>query len=451
MGGTRNKLSLLIVDDEVSFRESLEMAVEDTFTVSLAGSLAEARECVMKNAPDAILLDIRLPDGEGVNLLADMRLSGQTPVVFVMTAYATVESAVRALREGAADYVVKPFDVAKLKRELAVHLENRSLHNRIDSLDREISRLTPPFVTAGVGAMAEIVERTPMIAPLDIPVLIKGDTGTGKERLARWIHTLSGRNGEMVAINCAALPKDIIESELFGYVKGAFSGASTTKEGLVERADGGTLFLDEIGELPDTVQAKFLRVLEAGIYYKLGDTRERRVNFRLVSASNRDLADPNGGFRRDLYYRINGITFELPPLRDRRDDIPLLISTFIMDANQAYKKQVKGVSPRVRNILVSYGWPGNIRELRWCINRAVAMSAGDIIDHVEPLFAPSPETTMTDNGIDFSIPFTEAMEHLEKAYLSHALAEASGNKTEAAKILGISVRSLHYKLKALNL
>lgn len=441
------KPSLLIVDDEINFRESLEMAIEDTFTVSVAASLAMARTYLRGGAPDAILLDIRLPDGDGVELLADLKSFRHMPVVFVMTAHATVESAVKALREGVTDYIVKPFDVAKLKRELVVYLENQSLHKKIDSLDREVNKLVPPFVTTGTGTMKEVMERAPQIAPLDIPVLIKGDTGTGKERLAAWIHTLSGRKGEMVAINCAALPRDIIESELFGYVKGAFSGATTIKEGLVERADGGTLFLDEIGELPETVQAKFLRVLEDGIFYKLGDTRERRVNFRLISATNRDLSESSGIFRRDLYYRLNGITFELSQLRERRDDIPLLVSAFIRDANFAYKKDIKGVSPSAGRSLIAYDWPGNIRELKWCINRAVALAAGDVIDIGDIRFETSPEKTSLQNDFDFSIPFTEAMVNLEKRYLTHALTLAAGNKTDAARLLGISVRTLHYKLK----
>jgi len=447
MADPRPRPSLLIVDDEINFRESLEMAIEDTFTVTVADSLATARECLKKGVPDAVLLDIRLPDGDGVELLEDLKSSRRMPVVFVMTAYATVESAVKTLREGATDYIVKPFDLAKLKRELTVYLENRSLHKRIDSLDRELHKLAPPFVTTGAGTMKEIIERTPQIAPLDIPVLIKGDTGTGKERLAAWIHTLSGRKGEMVAINCAALPRDILESELFGYVKGAFSGAAAAKEGLVERADNGTLFLDEIGELPEMVQAKFLRVLEDGIYYKLGETRERRVNFRLVSATNRDLTDPAGTFRRDLYYRLNGVTFELPPLRERRDDIPLLVSAFIRDANYAYKKAVRGVSPQAGKRLVAYDWPGNIRELKWCINRGVAMAAGDTLDIGDIQFETPTEKSPLQNDIDFSVPFTEAMDNLEKRYIAHALTLASDNKTEAAKILGISVRTLHYKLK----
>jgi DNA-binding NtrC family response regulator len=452
MSKHKKKYSLLIVDDETNFRESLVMAIEDTYTVSVASSLVAAREYVNERVPDGILLDIRLPDGDGVEFLQELKLYGQMPVVFIMTAFATVDSAIRALKEGAADYFVKPFDVEKLKREMTVYLENKLLHKKIDILDKELKKISTPFISSGTGTMKPIIDRVPMIAPLDIPVFISGETGTGKERLAKWIHALSSRVGDIVTINCAALPKDILESELFGYVKGAFSGAAATKEGFVEKADGGTLFLDEIGALPETVQAKFLRVLEDGIYYKLGETRERRVNFRLISATNSDLADPASSFRRDLFYRINGIAFELPPLRERQDDIPLLVSTFIKEANDAYKKQVRGVTSPTMKILVSHDWPGNIRELKWCINRAVAIATGDVLDGNIITFKIKPEKPhLTEDVVDYSIPFTEAIEDLEKKYIAHALALAANNKTEAAKILSISVRTLHYKLKIYNL
>ncbi|TWJ18833.1 sigma-54-dependent transcriptional regulator [Geobacter argillaceus] len=442
-----DKPTLLIVDDEPYFRESLKLAMEGMFVVREADSVIGAVKSLHANIPDAILLDVNLPDGSGIGLLEELQAYQPMPLVLVMTAFATVDSAVRALKVGATDYIVKPFDIEKLQRELAVHLENRTLQRRVVALDREISRIAPPFVTTGSGGMKEIVERAQMIAAFDLPVLIKGDTGTGKEKLARWIHSLSGSKGELVAINCAALPKEIIESELFGYMKGAFSGAVSYKEGLVEKANGGTLFLDEIGELPENVQAKFLRVLEDGVYYKLGDTKERKAHFRLISATNRDLADPAAPFRRDLYYRINGVMFELPPLRERRNDIPLLVAAFIKEANYAYKKEVKELSQRSKKSLLKYGWPGNIRELKWCVNRAVALAAGEVadIDDTE-LAVQTSQALPAGGGIDYSLPLDAAIERLEKEYLLHALAAAGNNKTEAARVLGISVRTLHYKL-----
>jgi DNA-binding NtrC family response regulator len=452
MGEHRRKPSLLIVDDEVNFQESLEIALDDVFSVSLANSLTEARGHMKVRVPDAILLDVRLPDGDGVEFLRDIKSYQNMPVVFVMTAFATIENAVSVLKEGAVDYLIKPFDIEKLKRELSIYLENRSLHERIDTLDRELKKIIPPFITSGTGKMKVIVDRAPIIAPLDIPILISGDTGTGKERLAKWIHTLSNQKGDMVVINCASLPKDILESEMFGYVKGAFSGAAASKEGIVEKADGGTLFLDEIGALPEDIQAKFLRVLEEGVYYKLGDPKERRISFRLISATNSHLADPSSSFRRDLFYRISGIIFELPPLRERRDDIPLLVSAFIQVANYTYKKNVKGVSPKIMQLLTSHDWPGNIRELKWFIHRAVAVSTRDIIERDEIIFEINTERVASPEGnIDYLIPFRKAIEDLEKKYITHALEKTANNKTEAAKMLGISVRALHYKLKIYHL
>ena len=289
------------------------------------------------------------------------------------------------------------------------------------------------------------MDKSLMVAPLDMPVLIKGETGTGKEKLANWIHSLSGREGEMVAINCAALPKDILESELFGYTKGAFSGALSYKEGLIEKADAGTLFLDEIGELSDQIQAKLLRVLETGVYYKLGSTKEYRARFRLISATNKELTGII--FRQDLYYRINGITFDLPPLRERRKDISLLVSEFIHEANNTYKKNVAGLTPDTMKRIIKYNWPGNIRELKWCINRSVAISTADIIDIDEDFLNLEPDNSSSEiNGTMFPAPLEDAVEQLEKKHIKSALSSTSGNKTEAAKILGISVRALHYKI-----
>jgi DNA-binding NtrC family response regulator len=442
------KPTLLIVDDEVNFSESLAMALENDFAITMATSLGEARTKLGEVDPVAMLLDVRLPDGAGVELFQDLKALPQMPIVVVMTAYGTIENAVTALKEGAVDYVVKPFDIDKLKRGLTIHLENRMLHRKIGTLSRQISKIAPPFTTTGTGRMKELMEKVAMVAPLNIPVLITGETGTGKEKLAQWLHELSGRSEELVSINCATLPKELMESELFGYARGAFSGAVAAKEGLIEKADNGTLFLDEIGELPEPMQAKLLRVLENGVYYKLGETRERVARFRLVSATNRDIHSPDT-FREDLYYRINGIPLDIPPLRERRDDIPLLVSAFIREANYAYQKQVTGVSEESRRQLVSYPWPGNIRELKWCINRAVAIASGEVIQVKDIALSADRSATVpsSDAAVDFSIPFETAMEALETAYIRHALASAGNNKTEAAKILGISVRTLHYKIE----
>ncbi len=445
---------VLIVDDEPNFNESIQIALEDSFDVATSISLGGARESLQAHTPDAVLLDIRLPDGNGIDFLQELKNIDPEPVVIVMTAYVSIGDAIAALKEGAADYFTKPLDLGKLKRELSVYLENRSLQKKITSLDRKIKCIIPPFVTSGEGRMKTIVDKVPMVASSAIPVLIRGETGTGKEKLAEWIHALSGTSKEMVAINCSALPKDIFESELFGHTKGAFSGALAFKEGLVERADGGTLFLDEIGELPEVVQAKLLRVLEDGVYYKIGDPKERRVKFRLISATNKDVSELSASFRSDLFYRINGVAFELPPLRERKEDIPLLVSAFIQEANIIYHKNVTGVSRKLIEYLMHYTWPGNIRELKWFIHRVVAVSSKDVIDVEETSTAPELSKKITGSeelNINLEVPLQEAIERLERGYLESALAATDNNKTEAARILGISVRVLHYKIKQYNI
>ncbi|MBF0544033.1 MAG: sigma-54-dependent Fis family transcriptional regulator [Candidatus Riflebacteria bacterium] len=447
MGKKEKKATVLIVDDELNFAESLQMAIEDLFDVSVCQTLRSAREILLKDIPDAVLLDIRLPDGEGIELIKDLKDSDRFPVVIVMTAHATVETAIRSLKEGAVDYFTKPFDVGKLKRDLEIYLENKSLKRKISNLDREISRIVPPFITSGKGAMKTIVEQVPTVAPLSIPILIQGETGTGKEKLAQWIHELSGLPGELVTLSCATLPKDLFESELFGYVKGAFSGAAGAKEGLIECADRGTLFLDEIGELADETQAKLLRVLESGHYFKLGDTRERKAQFRLITATHKNLSEPGNGFRQDLFYRINGIVLELPRLRDRIEDMPLLAAAFLKEANFAYNRDVKHIPEQTLEIFLSYDWPGNIRELKWSIHRSVATAKKDVLEITDlTIKAATQKRSLNHMENDLSETLGAAIAELEIRYIKKALAATGDNKTEAARLLGISVRQLHYKI-----
>jgi DNA-binding NtrC family response regulator len=443
---------VLIIDDEKNFTESLQLAIEDAFTVVSAPSLSMARAALKESMPDAVLLDVYLPDGEGIELLRELKKNSGMPIVIVMTAYATVENAIRALKEGAVDYVTKPLDIDKLRRELGVYLENKSLQKKISSLDCKINKIVPPFVTSGKGPMKIIVERVPAVAPLPIPVLIQGETGTGKEKLAQWIHDLSGLQGNLVTVSCAAVPKDIFESELFGYVKGAFSGAAGTKEGLIERAEEGTLFLDEIGELADETQAKLLRVLESGQYFKLGDARERKARFRLITATHKNLSDPANRFRQDLYYRITGIVLELPRLRDRKQDIPLLTRAFLNEAGYAYNKSVKDISAGVSEMLLDHDWPGNIRELKWCIHRAVATTTKDILDTEDLVLGPGPAGNAPGKENEaLTVALKDAVAEVEKKCIKNAMVAAGNNKTEAARILGISVRQLHYKLNQYSL
>ena len=449
------EISALIVDDEDNFAESLAMGLDDMFEVAVANSMAAARRILAEQSVAIILLDVRLPEGNGVDFLQELRALQPNSIIIMLTAHGTVENAVTALKLGAADYFTKPVNIQKLKHELKMLLENQRLQHQVRSLQRQIDKQAKTIFNASLtGAMKQIIERAPLVAPLSIPVLITGETGTGKERLAQWIHALSGQNGELVAINCAALPKDLVESELFGHVKGAFSGAVGSKEGLIDKAVGGTLFLDEIAELSDGVQAKLLRVLESGVYFRVGDTRERRVNFRLVAATHKDLSNPAYGFRADLYFRINGISFQLPPLRDRAEDIPLLVSLFIDDASRSYLKQVTDIDADALAILKRYHWPGNLRELKWVIHRAVAVATGVMLTIDDLGTSPEIFRSRPMPPADAALPadkppltFRSEIAGIERQRIAAAINASGGNKTEAAVALGISVRTLHYKLR----
>ncbi|MBI3343469.1 MAG: sigma-54-dependent Fis family transcriptional regulator [Gammaproteobacteria bacterium] len=445
----------LIVDDEDNFAESLAIALDDMFDVTIANSLVAARQILAEQTVAVLLLDVRLPEGNGVDYVHEFKVLQPNTIIVMLTAHATVENAIAALKQGAADYFTKPVNIPKLKQELNVLLENRQLHQQVRSLQRQIgSQAAAVFNASPLGAMKYIMEHVPLIAPLNIPVLITGETGTGKERLAQWIHTMSEQNGELVAINCAALPQDLVESELFGHVKGSFSGAVANKEGLIEKAAGGTLFLDEIAELSDNVQAKLLRLLESGAYFRVGDARERRISFRLIGATHKDLSNPANGFRADLFFRINGISFELPPLRERIQDLPLLVRLFIDEANRAYLKQITEIEAEALSALQRYNWPGNIRELKWVIHRAVAVAAGPLLT-VKGL-GTSPEifrsraampTGSAPSSDKAALSFRNEIATLEIQRIKAAMEATGGNKTEAAGALGISVRTLHYKLK----
>ena len=452
---TESDLKALIVDDEENFAESLAMVLDDMFDVTVANSLSEARRILADKSFSVLLLDVRLPEGNGVDYLQELKKLQPDTIIVMLTAHGTVKNAVAALKLGAADYFTKPIDIPKLKRELNVLLENRQLHRQVRSLQNQIgTQASAIFNASPDGAMKPIMDRAPLIAPLSIPVLITGETGTGKERLAQWIHTMSKLSGELVAINCAVLPKDLVESELFGHVKGSFSGATTNKEGLIERAAGGTLFLDEIAELSDSVQAKLLRLLEYGVYFRVGDAKERNIDFRLIAATHKDLGNPVNGFRADLFFRINGISFELPPLRERLRDLSSLVRFFINEANQAYLKEITEIDDGAMAALQRYHWPGNIRELKWVIHRAVAVASGPLLTvgdvNTSPeifRFSSSTAAGSTKTPKNEARNFREELTTLEAQRIKAAMESAGGNKTEAAIALGISVRTLHYKVK----
>ncbi len=439
---------ILVVDDDDLIRNVVaERLARRGYEVSAARSLTEARAAVAGAHPDAGLLDIRLPDGEGTELLEELVSEAEVPCI-MMTAHATVESAVEALKRGADDYLEKPFSLDRLEATLAATLERTRLRREVRALRRqgelrgEVIGNSPPM-----RAVLDLVER---IAPAEsATVLLLGETGTGKGVLARLIHRMSPRaERPFVNVTCSALAESLMESELFGHEKGAFTDARTLKRGLAEVAASGTLFLDEIGELSLGLQGKLLRFIEERMFRRVGGTEDLKVDARVVAATNRRLEDEvaGGRFREDLLYRLRVLPIELPPLRHRRSDVPLLAAAFVERFNGEFGKHVQGCTPRTLELFDRYAWPGNVRELCNVIERAVLLTEGEEIepDVLPPevrvaLPAEAPVVTLGAEGLD--------LERLELELLQEALRRTEGNRTEAGKLLGLSRHQIRNRLK----
>ena len=441
---------VLIVEDDDLLREvTTERLEREGHTVWAAANLAEAWSILEKQTPDLALLDIKLPDGEGTELLQELTRTGET-VCVMMSAHATVKSAVDALRAGAVDYMEKPFSFDRLEVTLRGALERTRLMREVRAL-REQAGLGEDVV-GGSPAMKEVFELVRKVAPADsTTVLLEGETGTGKGMLAQAIHRASARSdGPFVNVTCSALAESVMESELFGHEKGAFTDARTMKRGLVELADGGTLFLDEIGELGVRLQGKLLRFIEEKTFRRVGGTKDLQVDARLIAATNRDLEQEAeaGNFREDLYYRLRVFPIRLPPLRERPSDIPALVKTFVEEFNRQFGKKITDVSPEAMELLKRYGWPGNVRELRNLVERTVLLADGPVVTPamlpaqvagrgVAPGSAPAVE--LGPEGLD--------IESLERTLLDEALRRAEGNRTEAGRLLGMSRHQVRNRLK----
>lgn len=439
---------LLIVDDDDAIRLSLVAAFKNIFEIKDASGGREAIAILGDWIPDVILLDQRMLDMDGLETLDHIKdIDPDIPVVMI-TAYGTVAEAVKAMQHGALDYIQKPYDIERVR--LVV---NRAAS--IGAMKRELSELKGEINVLGmVGAseaMKQVFNTIQEFAPTDLNILITGPTGVGKEMAAKAIHFKSTRRqGPFIAINLAAIPENLMESELFGYEKGAFTGAATSKAGKVELADSGTLFLDEIGDMDRVLQAKLLRFLETRTVERLGSISYRQVDVRLVSATNRDLVNEvdTGAFREDLFYRLNTVCINIPPLRERLEDIPLLTNHFISRYNRRFNKDIQGVSQEVMDLFLSLPWRGNVRELMHTIEFAVArcktstITRQDLPEHVS-IVDTSPATN--------SSGLVEAVENLEKQMIQSALMSTGNNRTRAASILGISLRTLQYKLKKYNM
>ncbi|MBI4688796.1 MAG: sigma-54-dependent Fis family transcriptional regulator [Nitrospirae bacterium] len=442
--------SILVVDDEPLQRDILKTILEDSgYETHTASSGEEAVKIAKVFNPDVILTDLKLGGISGVELLSKVQEDHMAPVVIIMTAYGTVSSAVEAIKKGAFDYLTKPLDkdvlLITVKRAMErVELLKENLHLQKALFDR--------FKIEGIighsKKMIEAVEIMKKVSPSPATVLIIGESGTGKELVARGMHYNNARRTKpFTAINCAAIPENLLESELFGYEPGAFTGALSRRIGLIEATDGGTLFLDEIGDLPQITQSKILRVLQDKEIRRLGGKDTVRVNVRIIAATNKDIGKEmqKGSFREDLYYRLNVVTIELPPLRDRKEDIPELADFFIKKYNQDFGKRVKGVEDGAMKALIEYYWPGNIRQLESVIERAVLMCESSFIK----LKDIKSELRYLQEGIgilDFDLPDKGInFEDMEKELLKKAMFKANNVAAKAARLLGMSYKTFWYR------
>ena len=439
---------VLIVDDEADSREALaELTQRWGYDVQTASDGTEALRRAIEGHPDVILTDLVMPNMDGLWLLRALRAELPECPVVLLTGRGTIQTAVQAIKEGAYDFIEKPLEIPRLRIVLERALEKKETMREVQLLRRRIAALAPGTDMIGSGpSMQRVFELVNKVAPSNASVVIAGQSGTGKEVVARAIHNLSPRKDKpFVALNCSAIPATLIESELFGNERGAFTGADQRRLGNFELAHNGTLFLDEIGELPLELQAKFLRVLEDRKFRRLGGRSEVEVDVRVLCATNRDLKEEirRGRFREDLYFRLHVFTILLPPLRDRREDIPLLVHHFLEKFNGETGKRVQGLTPAALATLQGYAWPGNIRELRNTLERAMILVDGDIIgeEQLPPdLHASRPEAAT------LRIPLGLQMDKVEKEYILASLQKNGGNKARTAEVLGISEKTLYNKL-----
>jgi DNA-binding NtrC family response regulator len=439
---------LLVVDDEDSFRKlTARELTHSGYSVEMGGTLAEARQALARSSYHVVLLDIRLPDGSGLDLLREIRDSFPGTDVVMLTAYGTVEEAIQAMKQGAHDFLTKPCKLDELEAVLEKVFEKQTLERGSAALERDIGRFVPAEGFVGKSPqIREMLALLARVAETDSTVLIRGESGVGKELVARAVHRQSGRSRQpFVVVDCASLHENLLQSELFGHEKGAYTGAVRLKHGLFEVADRGTIFLDEIGEITPPLQVKLLRVIEAGTFRRVGGNVDIKVDVRVIAATNRALESmmKEKAFREDLYYRLNVFSLSIPPLRERRDDVPLLVEHFIRNSAIAPKRNVR-VSPEAMEVLIRYLWPGNVRELENVIERALILcDAGVILPEHLPLgvrLEPSFRPTEDDGRL-------VTLEEVERRYIKRVLEECKGHRHKAASILGISERNLYRKLK----
>ena len=445
-------MNVLIVDDEPSLREVLRLGLRRAgWDSATAGDFETATRLLSDREFDLVLTDLQLPDGDGIEVLRMTRERWPETPVIVITAHGSADTAVAAMKLGAHDYITKPFDIDELVIRIRQALEGRELRreNRIlktEAQGRDLSRATGIIGTSPV--MRALLDRARAVAPTLATVLIHGESGTGKELIARAIHSLSKRSGPFVPLNCGALTETLLESELFGHVRGAFTDARSDKRGLLEEAEKGTLFLDEVAEMSPGMQVKLLRALQERRIRRVGSSEERAVDVRVVAATHRDLSAlvREGHFREDLYYRINVIPIEVPPLRERLEDLPLLAAAFLARQARALSRAELRLSPEALATLSAHSWPGNVRELENALERAVVLEGGDVIgpaalDLVPGRGAAAPEPAL---GPGFSLP--DHLRTIEKQLVERALSATGGHRRNAAQLLGVNERALRHLL-----
>lgn len=451
---------ILVVDDEPRMCQFLKLVLsQNGYHVEVAEDGKKALELMGMQRFDVIITDLMMPEIGGMRILEEAKQDDPDACVIMITGYSTVETAIEAMKKGAYDYIPKPFKIDEIKLVVKRALEQRGIVAENKALRRQLSVTTLRFgqMIGESPAMQNVYRMIEKVARADSTVLIRGESGTGKELVARAIHYHSPRAGKpFVTINCAALPETLLESELFGHTKGAFTGAVAAKKGLFEEADGGTFFLDEVGEITLGLQAKLLRVLEEGEFMRLGETKPRRVNVRVLAATNRNLekALADGTFRPELYYRLNVVTITLPPLRERDGDIALLATHFLARYSQKMGKRLEGFTPEAMSRLCRYSWPGNVRELENVIERAVILADGKMVDlcdlpkDLEGGGEPDIETQASSLG---SLPYKEAVREFEKRLVLKALKDANGVQAKAAELLGLKRTTLHEIMKRLGI
>lgn len=445
--------TILVVDDEKGMREFLSILLrKEGYEVTIAGSGREALTRVASSAFDLLISDIRMPDLSGIELLREVKVISPGTLVVLITAYASTQTAVAALKLGAHDYITKPFDVEEFKIVVRGAIERRQLQAENADLRRELrSRKRNDQVVATSAAMRGLLALIERVADTNATILLTGERGTGKEVLARVVHDASPRrDNRFVTVNCAAIQESLLESELFGHVRGAFTGATSAHQGLFESANGGTILLDEIGEMSLTMQAKLLRTLQERTVRRVGGSDEVAVDVRVVASTNRDLVQSvaAGTFRADLFDRLNVIEVQIPPLRERRDDIPPLTDHFLGAARQEMGRAIEGIEPEAMRALEAWNWPGNVRELENVIRRAVALESSNRIrlmslpDAIRGVSA-GPPRALEEAGFRLE----EHLDGLRRRYIEEALARSGGKLVEAAKALGITFRALRYYAK----